>query len=288
METAAPSPAWAHRTAELLEAVRARAPLVQCITNTVVQNVTANVLLALGASPAMVDVATEAGPFARVADALLVNTGTPHAEPRVAALEAVHAARDAGNPWVLDPVAVGSLPVRTALARDLLALHPTVLRGNASEVLALLGDSAGGRGVDSTVGTEDARVASVAASDGRLVAAVAVSGAVDLLVAPGIGVVRVANGTDLLTRITGGGCALGAVVAAFTSVAPGDAGAAAVAATAVHTIAAELAARDAGGPGTFQPLFLDRLASLTPDDVVREARITVETAPAVDARAVSA
>jgi len=287
METAAPSPAWAHRTAELLEAVRARAPLVQCITNTVVQNVTANVLLALGASPAMVDVATEAGPFARVADALLVNTGTPHAEPRVAALEAVHAARDAGTPWVLDPVAVGSLSVRTALARDLLALHPTVLRGNASEVLALLGDSAGGRGVDSTVGTEDARVASVAASDGRLVAAVAVSGAVDLLVAPGIGVVRVANGTDLLTRITGGGCALGAVVAAFTSVAPEDAGAAAVAATAVHTIAAELAARDAGGPGTFQPLFLDRLASLTPEDVVREGRITVETAP-VDARAVSA
>ncbi|MCS5507289.1 hydroxyethylthiazole kinase [Curtobacterium flaccumfaciens] len=288
METAAPSPAWAHRTAELLEAVRARAPLVQCITNTVVQNVTANVLLALGASPAMVDVATEAGPFARVADALLVNTGTPHAEPRVAALEAVHAARDAGTPWVLDPVAVGSLPVRTALARDLLALRPTVLRGNASEVLALLGDSAGGRGVDSTVGTEDARVASVAASDGRLVAAVAVSGAVDLLVAPGIGVVRVANGTDLLTRITGGGCALGAVVAAFTSVAPEDAGAAAVTATAVHTIAAELAAREAGGPGTFQPLFLDRLASLTPEDVVREARITVETAPAVDARAVSA
>ncbi|MCS6560356.1 MULTISPECIES: hydroxyethylthiazole kinase [Curtobacterium] len=287
MENAAPSPAWAHRTAELLEAVRARAPLVQCITNTVVQNVTANVLLALGASPAMVDVATEAGPFARVADALLVNTGTPHAEPRVAALEAVHAARDAGTPWVLDPVAVGSLPVRTALARDLLALHPTVLRGNASEVLALLGDSAGGRGVDSTVGTDGARVASVAASDGRLVDAVAVSGAVDLLVAPGIGVVRVANGTDLLTRITGGGCALGAVVAAFTSVAPEDAGAAAVAATAVHTIAAELAARDAGGPGTFQPLFLDRLASLTPEDVVREARITVETAP-VDARAVSA
>ncbi|WIB44058.1 hydroxyethylthiazole kinase [Curtobacterium sp. MCLR17_058] len=287
METAAPSPAWAHRTAELLEAVRARAPLVQCITNTVVQNVTANVLLALGASPAMVDVPTEAGPFARIADALLVNTGTPHAEPRVAALEAVHAARAAGTPWVLDPVAVGSLPVRTALARDLLALHPTVLRGNASEVLALLGDSAGGRGVDSTVGTEDARVASVAASDGRLVAAVAVSGAVDLLVAPGIGVVRVANGTDLLTRITGGGCALGAVVAAFTSVAPEDAGAAAVAATAVHTIAAELAARDAGGPGTFQPLFLDRLASLTPEDVVREARITVETAP-VGARAVSA
>ncbi|WP_144801551.1 hydroxyethylthiazole kinase [Curtobacterium sp. BH-2-1-1] len=282
MENAAPSPAWAHRTADLLEAVRARSPLVQCITNTVVQNVTANVLLALGASAAMVDVTTEAGPFARVADALLVNTGTPHAEPRAASVEAATAAVEAGTPWVLDPVAVGSLPVRTALARELLALRPTVLRGNASEVLAVLGASAGGRGVDSTVGPDDARAAAVGASDGRIVGALAVSGAVDLLVAPGTGVVRVANGTELLTRITGGGCALGAVVAAFTAVAPDDPGVAAVAATAVHTIAAELAAADAGGPGTFQPLFLDRLASLTPEDVVRTARITAEpgtTAP---------
>ncbi|WIJ46601.1 hydroxyethylthiazole kinase [Curtobacterium citreum] len=282
MENAAPSTAWAHRTADLLEAVRARSPLVQCITNTVVQNVTANVLLALGASAAMVDVTTEAGPFARVADALLVNTGTPHAEPRAASVEAATAAVEAGTPWVLDPVAVGSLPVRTALARELLALRPTVLRGNASEVLAVLGASAGGRGVDSTVGPDDARAAAVGASDGRIVGALAVSGAVDLVVAPGSGVVRVANGTELLTRITGGGCALGAVVAAFTAVAPDDPGAAAVAATAVHTIAAELAAADAGGPGTFQPLFLDRLASLTPEDVVRTARITAEpstTAP---------
>ncbi len=277
-----PDPVWAHRTADLLEAVRARAPLVQCITNTVVQNVTANVLLALGASPAMVDVPSEAGPFARVADAVLVNTGTPHAEPAAAAREAVAAAGPAGTPWVLDPVAVGSLPVRTALARELLALRPTVLRGNASEVLAVLGASAGGRGVDSTVGPDDARAAAVGASDGRIVGALAVSGAVDLVVAPGTGVVRVANGTELLTRITGGGCALGAVVAAFTAVAPDDPGVAAVAATAVHTIAAELAAADAGGPGTFQPLFLDRLASLTPEDVVRTARITAEpgtTAP---------
>jgi len=280
MENAAP--VWPERTAELLEAVRARSPLVQCITNTVVQNVTANVLLALGASAAMVDVPTEAGPFARVADALLVNTGTPHAEPRVASVEAATAAVEHGTPWVLDPVAVGSLPVRTALARDLLAIGPTVLRGNASEVLALLGASAGGRGVDSTAGTDDARAAAVDAA-GRLVGAVAVSGPVDLVAgsgAPGWSgtVVRVANGSELLTRITGGGCALGAVIAAFTAVSPEDPGAAAVAGTLVHTVAAELAAADAGGPGTFQPLFLDRLASLTPEDVLRVARVTEERA----------
>ncbi|PCN48087.1 hydroxyethylthiazole kinase [Curtobacterium sp. 'Ferrero'] len=277
MNTAAPSSPWVDRTAELLEAVRARAPLVQCITNTVVQNVTANVLLAVGASPAMVDVRTEAGPFARVADALLVNTGTPHAEQVEAALEAADAAVDAGAPWVLDPVAVGALPVRTALAGGLLARRPTVLRGNASEVLALLSDTAGGRGTDATASADDARTVATAAA-GRHVGAVAVSGPVDLLVTPGGAVVRVANGTELLTRITGGGCALGAVVAAFAAVVPDDPGAAAVAATVVHTVAAELAAQEAGGPGTFQPLFLDRLAALVPEDVVRTARVHVESA----------
>lgn len=278
------APERAQHTAVLLEAVRARSPLVQCITNTVVQNVTANVLLALGASAAMVDVPTEAGPFARIADALLVNTGTPHAEPRIASVEAAAAAAEAGTPWVLDPVAVGSLPVRTGLARELLALRPTVLRGNASEVLALLGSSEGGRGVDSTAGTEDARSAALAAA-GNTVGAVAVSGPVDLVVGPTANsgpdaLVRVANGTALLTRITGGGCALGAVIAAFASVSDGDAVAAAVAGTTVHTVAAELAARDAAGPGSFQPLFLDRLASLTPEDIIRFARVTVEEAAA--------
>lgn len=278
MQNAAPERA-AHAAA-LLEAVRDRSPLVQCITNTVVQNVTANVLLALGASAAMVDLPTEAGPFARVADALLVNTGTPHAEQRAAAVEATRAAVDAGTPWVLDPVAVGSLPVRTALAHDLSVLRPSVLRGNASEVLALLGTSAGGRGVDSTADTEDARSAALAAA-GRTMGAVAVSGPVDLVAgsaAPGgpDTLVRVANGTPLLTRVTGGGCALGAVIAAFAAVSDADPVAAAVAGTTVYTVAAELAAQDAAGPGTFQPLFLDRLAALEPEDVVRHARITVE------------
>lgn len=225
----------------------------------------------------MVDVVTEAGPFARVADALLVNTGTPHAEQRAAALQAAAAAIEAKTPWVLDPVAVGSLPVRTKLAQDLLAQGPTVLRGNASEVLAVLGSSAGGRGVDSTACTAETANVAVEATAGGRVAAIAVSGPVDLLVGPSIGTVQVANGTEMLTRVTGGGCALGAVITAFTAVSPGDAGAAAVAATAVYTIAAELAARDAGGPGTFQPLFLDRLASLSPEEVVREARIVIQS-----------
>lgn len=134
----------------LLSRVRSEPPLVQCLTNTVVTNFTANVLLALGAAPAMTDIPGEAGPFARIASGVLINLGTPHAEQRMAMLEAAAAANDAGTPWVLDPVAVGSLPVRTALAAELLAMRPTVVRANASEVMALAGLGAGGRGVDAT------------------------------------------------------------------------------------------------------------------------------------------
>src|SRR5690606_24231457 len=113
-------------------------------------------LLAVGAAPAMVDIVGEAGPFAGVASGLLVNLGTPTPEQRDAAVEAVDGAVAAGTPWVLDPVAIGALPIRTALARELRDRHPTAVRGNASEILALAGLSAGGRGVDATDSTDTA------------------------------------------------------------------------------------------------------------------------------------
>ena len=167
-------------TRHALGEIRARTPLVQCLTNAVVTNFTANVLLALGAAPAMVDIPQEAGPFAKAASGVLVNLGTPHGEQRAAMLEAVEAAAAAGTPWVLDPVAVGSLPVRTALAHRLLDGRPAVIRGNASEIIALAGDGSGGRGVDATDAVESAAPAagSLARSTG---AVVAVSGPVDLV-----------------------------------------------------------------------------------------------------------
>ena len=119
---------WGMSTPAALEAVRRHAPLVSCITNAVVTNITANVLLALGAAPAMVDITGEAGPFARVASTLLINLGTPQPEQRDAAREAVAAAADAGTPWVLDPVAIGTLTHRTALARELFGRGPSVVR----------------------------------------------------------------------------------------------------------------------------------------------------------------
>lgn len=260
--------------AGLLEELRAEPPLVHCITNSVVTGFTANVLLALGASPAMVDITGEAGMFAAISSGLLVNLGTPTPEQRSASLEAVGGARTAGTPWVLDPVAVGALPVRTALAQDLLALRPTVIRGNASEILALAGVSQGGRGVDALDSTE---AAADAARDlaRRTGGAVAVSGPADLLVDTDREL-RLANGDALLTRVTGGGCALGAVMAAFLGTArrTGDSPLlAASAATLVYTLAAEDAAAGAAGPGSFAVRLLDALSAVEPGRIAARARV---------------
>ncbi|MRG59936.1 hydroxyethylthiazole kinase [Agromyces sp. CFH 90414] len=277
----------AEASARLLARLRETTPLTHCITNSVVTNVTANALLALGAAPAMVDITGEAGPFAAIASALLVNLGTPNPEQRDAAREAVEAASRAGTPWVIDPVAIGALPVRTALAHELLAAWPTAIRGNASEILALAGAGAGGRGVDAADTTDAAADAArrLAADSG---AVVAVSGPVDLIT-DGVRIARIANGDALLTRVTGGGCALGAVTAAFLGAArsgseaagavdapdTSDAFDAVVAATLVYTVAAELAAGPGIGPGTFAVRFLDALAAVDAADLRERAHVTV-------------
>ncbi|WP_394940342.1 hydroxyethylthiazole kinase [Psychromicrobium sp. YIM B11713] len=255
-----------------LLAVRSEAPLVQCITNSVVVNFTANVLLALGASPAMVDIPEEAEPFARVASGLLLNLGTPTAEHRQAMLRAVAGASSAGTPWVIDPVAIGSLPVRTELAMRLRELKPDVIRGNASEIIALAGNGPGGRGVDAAHGVEAALPAATELAAGDSV--VAISGPIDLIVG-GQYRVRIANGTDLLTKVTGGGCALGAVIAAFAATSE-DQLSTTVAAVTVYTVAAEIAAERAAGPGSFALAFLDELSALRPEDLSERARIQVE------------
>ncbi|MEU4017184.1 hydroxyethylthiazole kinase [Microbacterium sp. NPDC028030] len=262
--------------AALLEVLRAAPPLTHCITNAVVTGFTANVLLALGAAPAMVDIVDEAGMFAGVASGLLINLGTPTREQRAASREAVAGATASGTPWVLDPVAIGALPVRTALAHELVEQRPTAVRGNASEILALAGLSAGGRGVDSTDSTEAAADAAVSLAR-RTGAVVAVSGPIDFIT-DGARTLRVANGHELLTRVTGGGCALGAVMAAFL----GAAGAtehddltAVAAAGLVYTVAAERAAATSSGPGSFAVALLDALAAVTAEDIRAAARVEV-------------
>jgi hydroxyethylthiazole kinase len=255
----------------ILERIRAQHPLVHCLTNHVVKNFTANVLLALGAAPAMVEHADEAAEFAAMASALLVNTGTLD-EPQMAAiLRAIPSANKARKPWVLDPVAVGPLTVRTHFAHEIVTLRPTLIRGNASEIIALAGQTARGRGVDSGDTTEAALNAaqSLAKQTGG---AVLVTGPIDYAT-NGAETVACANGHPLMTRVTGVGCAQGAVAAACAAVADSPL-AAAVAAATLMGVAGELAARVSLRPGSFAEALIDSLDLLDADILRREAKLS--------------
>lgn len=254
-----------------LSRLRETAPLVQCLTNIVAAQWSANVLLAAGASPAMVDNPHEAGEFAAVVGAVLVNTGTPYDDTVTAMEKAAASAAASETPWVLDPVAAGGLGWRTEVAQRLLETHrPTILRGNASEVLALSG-GAGGKGVDAT--QSPAEAAPVAADLARrLGIVVAVSGEVDHLT-DGTRLVRVANGHPWLTKVTGVGCALGAVMAACAAVAD-DALVGAATATALVTVAADAAAQRSRGVGSFAVDLLDEIHLATADSVAEGVRLS--------------
>lgn len=262
-----------------LRTMRTQVPLVQCITNTVVQQFSANVLLAAGASPAMLDHEADAAQFARIADGILVNFGTATSHQLLAADAATAAAEQSGTPWVLDPVSYGGVEHRTVHIRRLAHSGPTCIRGNASEIAALAGAGAGGRGIESTdevdaVLDHAVRLAEVTG------AIVAVSGARDAIVttdpdAPGRArIARVGGGSALMPLTVGTGCSLAALTAAYlgttrtpASEARHDRFAAVVAAHAHFAATGERAARTAEGPGSFAVAFLDALHAVAEDDL---------------------
>ena len=254
-------------------ALRARHPLVQALTNVVSANFVANALLAAGAAPAMVDNPEEAALFAGIADAVLVNLGTPTSAQVASMRLAAEAARNHGKPWVLDPIAAGGLPWRGAVAADLLQFKPAIVRGNASEIIGLAGLGGGGRGVDFSA---DPAAAVPAALDLLAHAdAVSASGAVDHAVGRAGGgpvLIKIGGGSALLTRVTATGCALGALAAAYAAVAP-DALTGLVAAHVHFAVAAELAEASAKGPGGFAVAFLDALDAVDEPALRRLARI---------------
>lgn len=264
----------------------ARAPLVQNITNTVVQQFSANVLLAMGASPAMLDHEADAAQFARLANALLINFGTATNQQLLAAEAAIDAVTETSTPWVLDPVSAGAGDFRTGRIRQALARHPSVLRGNASEILLLAGLGAGGRGVDAVDDVEAALPAALALAQ-NTGGVVAVSGPRDAVVAifgDHARVARIDGGHALMARVVGTGCALGAAVAAYLGAAAHGGRsleadfAATVAAHAHFALAGSRASQRATAPGSFAVAFLDALATLASDDFA-QAQVHVETRP---------
>lgn len=266
-----------------LDALRAQSPLVHSLTNIVSANFLTNVVLAAGAGNAVIDNAHEAAGFARVADGVLVNLGTPYDETAAASLAAAEAAHEAGTPWVLDPVGVGGLPWRTGLAADLLAHRPTAVRGNASEVIALAGLGGDTRGVDSADDAAAAVPAAISLLDHS--EAVSASGPVDYLVGRdrhgAVTGLRVSGGSAMMPRVTATGCALGGLAAAYLAVA--ETPLIGLAAAHAHVaVAAEIAEENSGGPGSFAVAYLDALYAVDADTLRARARIESLDLPSKD------
>ena len=243
--------------AEDLRAVRDRAPLVHNVTNFVVMQQTANALLALGASPIMAHAEAELDELLAFAGALVLNIGTLDASWISAMERALAAAARRALPVVLDPVGAGASRLRTETALRLLRHGGvTILRGNASEILALAGAAGATKGVDSTHSSDAAREAARGLAV-RYECAVVVSGVIDYCL-DRAREVRVHNGVAMMARITGMGCTASALCGAFAAVQP-DALRAAVDAMAVMGIAGELALAASRGPGTMAAAFFDAL-----------------------------
>ncbi len=233
----------------------------------------------------MIDHEADSAQFAAMADALLINLGTASNHQLLAADAAISVATEIGKPWVLDPVSVGVVDFRSIKIRQAAASRPTVVRGNASEVAALAGAGAGGRGVDST-DTVDAVLPTAIRLAQATGGVVAVSGARDAVVAvhgAQVQIARIGGGHALMPKVVGTGCALGALVAAYLAAGrePGTARlagdfAATVAAHAHFALAGLAAGAQAAGPGSFQVAFIDALHALTSADLAR-ADVQLET-----------
>ena len=253
--------------------IREQRPLVHHITNMVVMNDTANITLAIGASPVMAHAIEEVEEMVTLARALVLNIGTLTPEQIEAMARAGKRANELGIPIVLDPVGAGATSLRTESALRLLReLHISAIRGNASEVGTLVGVAAETRGVDSISLSEDREeVASRAAH--AFSCTVAITGARDVIT-DGERLAHVENGHPLLTTITGSGCMATTLVAAFLAVEP-DTWLATIAGLVALGLAGEMAAPKASGPGTFRSHLLDAVAALDVETIDRGQKVSI-------------
>ena len=291
-----------------VQQVRDRGPLVHNITNYVVMNSTANALLAVGAAPVMAHAVQEVADMTAIANALVINIGTLSEQWVEAMALAMQRACERGIPIVVDPVGAGATPYRTRTVRELVAATaPTIIRGNASEIMAVAADERGPKGDGERQQTggrgpkgdgehqqtggrgpkgdgehqQTQGVDSVAASDMALEAAralharhgavIAVTGEVDYVVAADV--VRITGGHPLMARVTGTGCTASALCAAFAAV--NDVTSVATAhALAALAAAGASAGRRSRGPGTMQLHLYDELHTLTRAQLA--TRVSVE------------
>ncbi|WP_462332442.1 hydroxyethylthiazole kinase [Schwartzia sp. (in: firmicutes)] len=259
---------------EAVNAVRAKNPMAPSITNTVTINLVANAQLAVGGSAAMVYMPDEGEAMAKLGGAVYINMGTQMPIYAETLIRTARALCEEGKTWVVDPVGIGVGGLRMSVLKSFREFKPGVVRGNASEIIALANlwglessvRNDGVRGVDSTDSVDTARTAAI--SIARFTGgAVAVSGAEDL-VTDGTVVVRAKGGSKFLPMITGAGCSLGGVVAVYACCASPFA--AALTGTLIYNLAGTRAEKKSEGPASFQVNFLDELYKAKAEEIAEQ------------------
>lgn len=257
-----------------LNAVRAQKPLVLNITNYVVMNNTANGLLALGASPIMAHSREELAEMMAFSGALVVNIGTLDSVWIERMQFAVEQANRHRKPVVLDPVGCGASSLRTETSRQLAeAAHCLIIRGNASEIIALAGEKAGANAAAHNKGVDSLDASETAVKAARYLVrhydcSVVISGETDFIITKN-SETRLHNGHAMMPFVTGMGCTLSALTGAFAAV--GEA--TGLAAAAVLGVAGEIAAEQSAGPGSLQLNLLDVLYRLDEDTLLSRLKM---------------
>jgi hydroxyethylthiazole kinase len=246
---------WAIR-----EMVREARPLVCSITNNVVTNFTANILLACGASPIMSEGAAEADDLAKISDAVVLNIGTLHTRQISYLLKIGECANKYKRPVIFDPVGAGATAYRSMTSTQILQdIKISLIRGNYGEIGFLAGLKSHVKGVDDASGiVELDSFKKLATQQDCLVAA---TGIIDY-VTDGASVFSSATGHAILQAVTGTGCALSSLIGAFMAVTE-DKKLAVLAALTFYGAAAEKAANSCKGPGSFQVKFIDALYNMS-------------------------
>lgn len=257
---------WQH-----VQTVRKQSPLVHNITNYVVMNNTANALLAIGASPIMAHAKSEVNDMVSISNSLVINIGTLDEYWLESMIQAAETANNRNKPWVLDPVGAGATAFRDNVLQEILKFKPTVIRGNASEIIALAKkNSTATKGVDNTAKSTEAIDAANFLTT-KYDSVVCISGESDFIINDR-DVAYVNNGHELMTRVTGLGCSASAIIGAFIAVIENKQEAT-IAAMSLIGLAGELGYKLANGPGSLQMHLLDKLYNITEEEFYNYLKI---------------
>lgn len=259
--------------------------LVHNITNYVTVNDCANILLAMGSSPIMADDIEEVEEITAICGALVINIGTLNSRTVESMIAAGKKANALGHPVVLDPVGAGASKLRTETTYRLLKeVEFSVIRGNISEIKTVYAGAGTTKGVDAdvkdavTAETLDSTAALARELSDRTGAVIAITGAMDLIADSGKAYV-VKNGHSDMSKITGTGCMLSAMTAAYAAANPDKILEAAVCAVASMGIAGELAARQVKnnqlGTGSLRAFIIDNISTMTGNTIETYAKITL-------------